>query len=366
MTQRGAARALAAVGRLLVGCGVVILLFAAYQLWGTGLAESRAQDKLAADFDARLAEASTTAAPTTSTTAPTSSVTSAAPPSSATTTVSPQLVDLLYPDNGEPLARIQIPRIGVDKVVVEGVDVEDLRKGPGHFPTTPLPGQAGNAAIAGHRTTYGAPFGDIDQLQVGDDIRVTTVLGDYLYKVAGQKIVYPEEVEVVGPFGDNRLTLSACHPKYSAEQRIIVWAILQGDPDPTVARPEDRRTIDVATTTTGASTPSGQSSATAAPTSTPTSSTSSTAEAVITTVDPAANQLAGDGGAWPGAIGWAATTMAAGVAAWFLAQRVDGDSTRARTWRLARRGGVYLLASPVVAVLLFLCFTYVDRLLPAL
>ena len=89
------------------------------------------------------------------------------------------------PAEGNGLARLEIPKIGVDKIVVEGVGVEDLRKGPGHYPGTALPGVVGNVAIAGHRTTYGAPFGDIDKLKPGDEIILTTVTGRYVYNVTG-------------------------------------------------------------------------------------------------------------------------------------------------------------------------------------
>lgn len=365
------------VGRLLVAAGVVILLFAGYQLWGTGLAEAKSQDRLASDFADRLAEASgalpatpsstteitgaTVAPGSTGPSAPTSPTTAVTP-----TTTPPQLVDLLYPEPGEPLARIVIPRIGVDKVVVEGVEPEDLRKGPGHFPDTPLPGQDGNAAIAGHRTTYGAPFGDIDRLEPGDEIRVTTVQGEFVYTVAGQRIVQPEQVEVVDDFGDNRLTLSACHPKFSAAQRIIVWAELQGEPVATVPRPTDRRTIDVTPTTVAPVTavpPSSSAPAAAAvTTAAPTTSTAPAAPStVVSGVDPEANHLAGDPGGWPGAIGWGLACLTVAAVAWFIARRLD--DARGRRW--TRRWAVYAAATPAVAVTLFLCFASVDRLLPA-
>ena len=153
---------------------------------------------------------------------------------------------MLYRDQGSAIARIQIPAINVDKTVVEGVRVSDLRKGPGHYPATPLPGQAGNAAIAGHRTTYGAPFGNVDELLPGDEIIVTTIQGEFTYRVVeqgaghGHLIVAPTAIEVLDQdFSDhpNRLTLTACHPKGSARQRIIVVGELVGDPAPTYPRP---------------------------------------------------------------------------------------------------------------------------------
>ena len=127
------------------------------------------------------------------------------------------------------MAHLNIPDIGVDKIVIEGVALGDLKRGPGHYPETPLPGQPGNAAIAGHRTTYGAPFNRINELDRGDEILVTTVQGAFRYEVSDQLIVSPSEVGVLDDFGDNRLTLTACHPKYSARQRIIVVAALVGE-----------------------------------------------------------------------------------------------------------------------------------------
>jgi sortase A len=142
-------------------------------------------------------------------------------------------------DDGEATARIRIPAIGVDKIVVQGVSLTNLKKGPGHYPETPLPGQQGNAAIAGHRTTYGAPFNRVDELQPGDEIVVETVQGEFQYLVTdtegdgnGYLVVSPSQVEVLDDFGDDRLTLTACHPKYSARQRIVVVAELAPDQVP--------------------------------------------------------------------------------------------------------------------------------------
>ena len=158
------------------------------------------------------------------------------------------LLPLVYPDNGEAIARMIIPAIDVDEIVVAGVEVEDLRKGPGHYGTTPLPGQPGNAAIAGHRTTYGAPFGQIDELAPGDEIIIETLQGRFVYRVLpggrgmagrtpGHRIVAPTALEVLDDQGDNRLTLTSCHPKYSSKQRIIVHAELVGDPVVRLPRP---------------------------------------------------------------------------------------------------------------------------------
>ena len=138
---------------------------------------------------------------------------------------------------GNPVAQIRIPDIGVDWKVVEGDSLRELKNGPGHFPETPLPGQEGNSAIAGHRTTYGAPFHRLDELQKGDEVTVLTFQGEFTYNVDATHIVSPRDVHVVTDKGDNRLTLIACHPKYSARQRIVVVAKLAGDEEPLPAPP---------------------------------------------------------------------------------------------------------------------------------
>jgi len=222
------ARVLGAIGRTFITAGVLILLFVAYQLWGTGIREAQAQNRLEDEFAEVLADAGEDGPTTTSSSSTTSSTTTTIEDPAAPTTTAP--AETVPPveavPEGEPTARIVIPKIGVDKIVVEGVSLRDLKKGPGHFPETPLPGQEGNAAIAGHRTTYGAPFHRIDELVAGDEIIVETVQGEFRYIVSEQLIVAPTAVEVLEDKGDDRLTLTACHPKYSARQRIIVVALL--------------------------------------------------------------------------------------------------------------------------------------------
>jgi sortase A len=128
------------------------------------------------------------------------------------------------PLEGDAIARIVIPAIGVSEYVVEGTDTGDLRKGPGHYPETPLPGGPGTAAIAGHRTTYGAPFRNIDDLERGQVIRVDMPDGTYVYRVQRVTIVDDQDLSVLEPVGYRRLMLSACHPLYSAAERVIVFA----------------------------------------------------------------------------------------------------------------------------------------------
>jgi sortase A len=136
----------------------------------------------------------------------------------------PERVLRREPLEGDAIARIEIPEIHVSEYVVEGTDTTDLRKGPGHYPDTPLPGERGTAAIAGHRTTYGAPFRDIDDLERGDVIRVDMPDGRFVYRVERIRIVDDQDLSVLRPVGYRRLMLSACHPLYSAAERVIVFA----------------------------------------------------------------------------------------------------------------------------------------------
>ena len=113
--------------------------------------------------------------------------------------------------------------------VVPGVRVNDLKKGPGHYPDTPLPGQLGNASIAGHRTTYGSPFFDLDQLAPGDELVVTMVTGDrFVYEVTGLQVVTAADSWVITTRDATvaELTLTTCHPKYTARDRLVVHSVL--------------------------------------------------------------------------------------------------------------------------------------------
>ena len=109
------------------------------------------------------------------------------------------------------------------------------RRGPGHYPHTPLPGQPGNAAIAGHRTTYGAPFYDLDDLEPGDEILVRTLQGEFTYEVTSTEVVSPDQTQVLAPTDDDRLTLTTCEPRFSARRRLIVTALLLDPPAPAPA-----------------------------------------------------------------------------------------------------------------------------------
>jgi sortase A len=278
------------IGKTLIALGVLIFLFVAYELWGTGIAEARDQKTLKKQFQKQLQAAPTTVP---------GSEAPAAPPATV-------------PDDGEAVALIEIPKIDVTKAVVEGVGTEDLKKGPGHYPGTPMPGQAGNAAIAGHRTTYGAPFGGLDELNPGDPINVTTTDGKFRYEVDHTDIVSPSEVSVLDPTADNRLTLTTCNPKFSAAQRLIVVARLTGPAPEPAPKP-----------------------------------------APVTPTPPLATAgLSGTGSSDGPALLWGLLAGLIWLAAWAIGQ----------SWR---KWPAYAIATPFFLVVLFIFFENVSRLLPA-
>lgn len=191
--------------------GAIMLLFVAWQLWGTSISQHQAQDQLRSEFDAAV---------------------KAHPPPKATgagPALIPAATRVPSPPVGQVVAELRIPKIGVDQFVVEGTDATELSKGPGHYVGTAAPGQAGNVAIAGHRTTNGAPFNRLGELTKGDRVVLTTTSGERLtYVVSGTpQAVSPSDVAVLNYFGDNRITLTTCTPEFSAAQRLIAVAMLQ-------------------------------------------------------------------------------------------------------------------------------------------
>jgi sortase A len=316
---------LGGLGRILIISGLVVLGFVAYQLWGTGLETARGQDELTAGLAEGLTTEAEDAADATDseTDAATLDVSDVA---DRLAEVDPATAPPMpAPPQGEPVGIVGIPKIGLQSVIVEGVSKADLKKGPGHYPGTALPGQAGNAGIAGHRTTYGAPFNRIDELVPGDEIKVLTTQGEFTYEVIpapGQTeqawyVVKPSQVEVLDDVGDNRITLTACHPKYSARERIIVHAVLAAPP---------------------AATP-----------------------AVVSVQQPDAPTVAadfdegleGDPDALPKALLFGAGAAGLMVLAWVLARHL-------------RRGFVYLVATPGVLVLIWFGYVHMDHYLPSL
>ena len=127
---------------------------------------------------------------------------------------------------GDAIGRLKIERIGLSKVLFYGTDTGTLQKGPGAYPQTPLPGLGATTGIAGHRTTYGAPFRYINEIRNGDEVRVELPYGVFNYEVEKHEIVSPSDVQVVNPVGYDRVVLTACHPLYSAAQRWVVFARL--------------------------------------------------------------------------------------------------------------------------------------------
>ena len=196
-------RALRTTGKILVVLGLTVLFFVFYEVAGTSIITEHHQQALAREFDDEVRAHNPVVGKTPS------------------------------PEPALPrhaVARIVIPKIGVDRIVVEGVTPGDLRYGPGHYPRTPMPGERGAAGIAGHRTTWGAPFNRLDELVAGDMIILQTPRASYRYRVTHSKVVDPGDSWVLT--GDprstasRRLTLTTCQPKYSAAHRLVVWADL--------------------------------------------------------------------------------------------------------------------------------------------
>lgn len=204
------------VGLGLITLGVIVLLFVLYQLYGTNIAEAHSQHSLARQFSAAVARSHAgTSSPT--------------PAGGDNPTLGAQTVSPSAPSGGA-IDHLVIPRIGLDKFVVEGTGEDDLRRGPGHYPGTPLPGQVGNAAIAGHRTTYGAPFFDLNELSPGDPIYITDLTGHtWTYKVSTPpQVVSPNDVAVLDATSFAQLTLTTCNPRFEATSRLVVFARLSG------------------------------------------------------------------------------------------------------------------------------------------
>ena len=224
MTAGKQSRYLAIAGRTLIGLSLLIGLFLFYQLFVTDFINSRSQAAAAEELVVVLAQRRDDLTPPSTTT-----------PSSTTTTAQvvelPELVVEPEVPVGEPFARLTIDRIALDAVVFEGVDRTTLKSGPGHMPGTPLPGQPGNAVISGHRTTYGRPFYELDLLVVGDEIAVETALGISTYSVREILIVAPTDVWVADNIDGAWLTLTTCHPRFSAAERLVVQAELIDGPN---------------------------------------------------------------------------------------------------------------------------------------
>ena len=209
-------RAVRIFGKFLISVGVGVLMFVGWTLWGTGLYTQQQQDDLRLEFD------------------------------QLPSVVSPgeeekkKLGPASPPGPGDPVFVLKMPSIDFDQVVVEGVGTEDLKKGPGHYPSCregfdrPLctefeevwPGQEGRVIVSGHRTTYGAPFFDLDKLKPGDEIITQTKWGEFTYEVTETRIVQPDSLAIAIQSDAAEIVLTTCNPKYSAAQRLIVFGRL--------------------------------------------------------------------------------------------------------------------------------------------
>ena len=386
---------LGVVGRIFITLGLLILAFVAYQLWGTGIEFNASQHALAKDFEqlqqqhdattsssvvtaTTMADSTTTvdtAAPTTSevngteagpveTTADTESDTVSAPP----TSIKADGIQL-----GDVVASIRMPTISrTTYYVVAGVRTQDLKRGVGHYPGTPLPGQFGNASLAGHRTTYGHPFENVDRLKPGDRILFDVADGShYEYIVDSQEVIMPDNTEVLMQPTDPKkvlLTLTTCHPKRSTKRRLVIHAHL--DPDKSSA-PSSHTANYVIVPPRGSGSGSTHPATTVAPATTavvtpsteaPTSVAPTTSTAApTTTVTPDALGKDGadlargwfhDSAAWPQIGLWGGLLALISLGGWWVGRRSR------RRWL-----GWLVAAAPFVVVLYFF-FQNVNRLLP--
>ena len=217
------------LGEIMITLGLILLLFTFYELQVTGLVTAREQGRLSDDLASSWAEPSPSRGQ-----------------SAGAGTVAAEPTEVAL---GSGLAVLRVPRLGdfndSPPVVVEGVSVEDLKKGPGHIPGTAMPGEVGNVVLSGHRTTYGQPFNAFGELRPGDAVVLETRDTWFTYRVTGSEIVSPDAVEVTYPVpGDptatptkRLLTMTTCHPKYSAKQRLIIFSELESADPKSAGRP---------------------------------------------------------------------------------------------------------------------------------
>ena len=351
------------LGSSLITLGLLMFLFVGYQLWGTGIEEAQSQNKLENRF--------TEIAVTTTSTPSTSVVPSITEPPVTTTLAPPEPIVI---KEGDPIAIIEMPTIGVSKYVVAGVQTADLKKGPGHYPGTPFPGELGNASIAGHRTTYGEPFRHLDDLNIGDPIIITDLLGrTFTYRVSNQQVVGASDSWVVATTDRTKavLTLTTCHPEFSAKQRLIVSAELDltqseiaTNPaavyidDATKDSPADSEAFATTTTVPVATAMSPDVSTTIATETTTTSTTTTTIPAVVNepsdseTADALSRGWFSDPSAIPQTLLWGLLELIIVMGAWQVAKKFRN-----------RIIGALVGFLPFFVVLYFV-FQNVNRLLP--
>jgi LPXTG-site transpeptidase (sortase) family protein len=217
-------------GELVLTAGVLVLLYVAYVLWGTGIHADLAQDDLREQtLDAWANQDEDGSVP--------DDTAQADSPDGEASSAGGKI------DIGDGYAFLRIPRFGEnwEWVVVEGTDLADLARGPGHYAESADPGELGNLAIAGHRSGYGQPFGNMHDVQLGDTIEVETADGTWVYTVDQPPVVIqPTETWVVDPVpgadagtepNERRLTLTTCHPRYGSSERMYVSAVLTSGPE---------------------------------------------------------------------------------------------------------------------------------------
>jgi sortase A len=296
------------IGLALLGLGLLLVAFVAYQLWGTALYEEHAQ----ANLKSELANQIHHSLPTTAR-ALTGSQRPGLPPLAQHTAST-----LPDPAIDQPVGLLSIPKIGILDAIVEGVGEAQLEQGPGHYPGTALPGEPGNVAVAGHRTTYAHPFYNLDALTPGDNVYILTTQGLFRYTVTSSQVVPPTDVAVLNTTpGRSTLTLTTCNPRYSASTRLVVMANFMGATAPVAAahfKPESNQLA-------------GDSSG---------SSLGGTSASVIP------------------AVLWGILTVSLVVAAVLIWGRVG------RRFRAV----VVVLAVPAVAAALLVCFEHVSLALP--
>ena len=218
------------LGELLITAGLVVGLFAVYTLFWTGVETSREQDVLEREFEAQ------------------------SQPESSSTPDASGAEEL----PSDAYARMRIPRLGEswEWIVVEGVDLNTLTRGPGHYPESAAPGETGNFAVAGHRATYGEPFAYLDQVQAGDEILVERDGQDFRYVVTESFITVPSDTDVLLPVPGQpgvdpeigTVTLTTCNPRWGSTQRLIVHGALQGS-EPVTAQASSTGATDGESTT---------------------------------------------------------------------------------------------------------------------